>query len=116
MELYVGGYKQGKLKYVRRKYEGRVAESDIDERIFNDFHLWVRELMMQDENVEEKILEYLELHPDCIIICDEIGNGIVPIDPFERRYREQVGRILAELAQRADHVERVICGLGICIK
>ncbi len=32
--------------------------------------------------------------PDCIIISDEIGNGIVPMEHEEREYRELTGRLL----------------------
>ena len=59
---------------------------------------------------------FLERHPDCIIISDEIGNGIVPLDGFEREYRERTGRMLVELADRAEEVIRVICGIGQRIK
>ena len=61
----------------------------------------------------DAVLEYQE---DCIIISDEIGNGIVPTDSFEREYRERVGRILVQLADRAKEVERVLCKIGQKIK
>ena len=51
-----------------------------------------------------------------MIICDEIGNGIVPLDAFEREYREHTGRILIELAGKADEVVRIICGIQQRIK
>ena len=50
------------------------------------------------------------------IICDEVGNGIVPMDAFEREYRERLGRFLIEVAKRADRVERIMCGIGQRIK
>lgn len=34
-------------------------------------------------------MAFLQKEPDCILISDEIGNGIVPIDAFERQYREK---------------------------
>ncbi len=110
MELYIGGYKQGKLKYVLTKYP------NAENRVCNDLHLWIREMLQEGQDAELEVIRYIEENPDCILICDEIGNGIVPVDAFERRYREQVGRILIEVAKRADRVERVICGLGQRIK
>lgn len=110
MELYIGGYKQGKLKYVLTKYP------NAENRVCNDLHLWIREMLQEGQDAESEVIRYIEENPDCILICDEIGNGIVPVDAFERRYREQVGRILIEVAKRADRVERVICGLGQRIK
>ena len=35
---------------------------------------------------------FAEKNKDTIVIADEIGNGIVPLDAFEREYREQTGR------------------------
>ncbi len=64
------------------------------------------------ENPKESILDFITKYPDCILISDEIGNGIVPMDAFEREYREQTGRILIELAKEAEEVTRVICGIG----
>ena len=72
--------------------------------------------MEQKENSKEKILSFIEENKECIIICDEIGNGIVPLDAFEREYREHTGRILIELAGKADEVVRIICGIQQRIK
>ena len=63
-----------------------------------------------------EICQFVDQHPNCVMISDEVGNGIVPVDAFEREYRERTGRILVELARRADEVERVICGIGQRIK
>ena len=64
----------------------------------------------------KKLYQHIEESPDTILISDEIGNGIVPMDPHEREYREQSGRVLIELAGRADEVVRVVCGIGQKIK
>lgn len=128
MELYIGGYAQGKLAYVQKKYS-LTAEQTIDGameefngqrtsgvRIFNHFHLWVRRHLKAGEDVGMLMERLLAEQPDCIILSDEIGNGIVPIDPAEREYREQTGRLLCELAEKASHVERIVCGIGEKIK
>ena len=65
---------------------------------------------------KEPKASFVKKNPDCIIICDEIGNGIVPMDPFERVYRERTGRILISLAENAEEVERIICGIPQKIK
>lgn len=84
--------------------------------IIDHFHEWVKECLRKGECPEEIITEFLDKYPGCIIISDEVGNGIVPMDPFEREYRERLGRILIMLAGQADEVERIICGLGQRIK
>ena len=115
MELYIGGYAQGKKEYVFSR-KANVPEPCI----VDELHMWYKRLLRDEnrsgENAEQVILSYCTNHPDCILICDEIGNGIVPIDPFERTYRERLGRLLIDLAKRADHVERVVCGIGQVLK
>ena len=130
MKLVIGGTAQGKLEYVLLKYElqknkvwdGCIPNNtdDIERKekpvIINHFHLWVKSRMISGGCPEDEIMSFLDCNEDCIIICDEIGNGIVPIEPFEREYRERVGRILVQLAKRAEEVERIVCGIGQRIK
>ncbi len=76
--------------------------------------------VQQKESYVNKTLEYLstmiERNPDLIFICDEVGNGIVPVEKEERDYRECVGRVLCVLAEKAERVERVHCGISQKIK
>lgn len=132
MKLVIGGYSQGKLDYVLSRgtcteyyiIDGELPNAEqlqqsIDNGktvIVNHFHEWMRKSLMQGKNPEQEILEFIEKAPDCIVISDEIGNGIVPIDSFERGYRERTGRIMVKLAEQADEVVRVICGIGQKIK
>ena len=51
-----------------------------------------------------------------IVIQTEIGGGIVPMDQAEREKREAAGRLGCLLAQRADTVIRVCCGLPQLLK
>ena len=111
MKLIIGGFAQGKLDYVKRTYCGE--QSPV---ILNDLHLWIKAQMMDGKDPEAGIHEFVKANPDCILISDEIGYGIVPMDAFEREYRERCGRILVELAKEAEEVERVICGIGQRIK
>lgn len=130
MELYIGGYAQGKLHYVLKKYaeykfyvlDGKdvvilpidLAKKNSEEKsrvIFNHFNLWIREVLIGGMNAEIEVMRFLKDNPNSIIICDEVGNGIVPLEPFEREYREQLGRILIQLATKAERVGRILCGL-----
>ena len=47
---------------------------------------------------------------------DQVGCGVVPIDPDERAWRERAGRLSCELALRADTVVRLVCGCPQVIK
>ena len=51
-----------------------------------------------------------------IVIAAELGAGLVPIDRTEREKREAAGRLACLLAERADTVVRVCCGLGQVLK
>ena len=46
----------------------------------------------------------------------EVGGGVIPLDRGERIWRENAGRLACLLAERADQVILVHCGIGICIK
>lgn len=127
MNLVIGGYAQGKLQYVLQKYqleENVVWDAALpDEKelpegmaVVNHFHQWVRSRLLDGGCPEEEVQSFLNRCGDCIIICDEIGNGIVPMEAFERKYRERIGRMLIQLAREAEEVERVICGIGQKIK
>lgn len=125
MKLYIGGYAQGKRAYVQEKYklsDSQTADGERDELetaeavVYDHFHLWVRRKLAEGADVETLTAGLLERNPDCIIICDEIGNGIVPLAAEEREYRERTGRLLCELAKKAECVERILCGIGQRIK
>ena len=49
-------------------------------------------------------------------IATEVGGGVVPVDAEQRHHREQAGRLACLLAQRADTVVRVCCGIPQVLK
>ena len=55
-------------------------------------------------------------NPDLILVTNELGYGVVPVDRFDREYREKTGRVCCEIAKQATEVHRVICGIGTVIK
>lgn len=136
MRLVIGGYAQGKLDYVLDKYhlskeavwdaalpedaEGILVISGNDlidgPVIIDHLHIWVKKRILDGGYPEEELETFLAHCENCILISDEIGNGIVPVDASEREYRERMGRILIRLAGQAKGVERVICGIGQQIK
>ena len=110
MVLIIGGSYQGKTEYAREHFpEGH---------FFNQAHLFIKKRLSEGKNEEEI---YQELITACgdengVVIAEEIGNGIVPMEDFDRRYRDVAGRILIRLAAEATEVHRVICGIGQRIK
>ena len=126
MKLVIGGYANGKLDYVLgrpeaqayRVYDGCLPEEAewLEQVIIDHLNLWIKKQLEEQQNPEQRLDEFLKQCPDCILISDEIGNGIVPMDAFEREYREKTGRILIELAKQAGEVVRVVCGIGQKLK
>jgi adenosylcobinamide kinase/adenosylcobinamide-phosphate guanylyltransferase len=51
-----------------------------------------------------------------IVTTAELGGGVVPLDPDERAARERAGRLACLLAERADTVIRVFCGIPKVLK
>ena len=127
MEVYTGGAFQGKLEYVLAKkgygkenvLEGAVlnpAASMGGYKVINHFHEFVRNYADKPEEVNRFAEILIRTRDDIIIITDQVGCGIVPLDREERKWRELHGRVMCRLASNAKHVERIICGLGQVIK
>lgn len=132
MKLVIGGRAQGKLNYVLQHmtdenyqiYDGVFPDEgelfNLTKKnewlIVNHFHNWVNKELKENRNPEEEMEAFLKKGVRFVIISDEIGNGIVPVDAFERDYRERTGRMLITLASQADEVVRVLCGIGQKIK
>ncbi len=51
-----------------------------------------------------------------VVIATEVGGGVVPVDAEQRAAREAAGRLSCLLAQRAQRVVRVFCGLPMVLK
>lgn len=101
MILVTGGFASGRHTYVRNvlKYtESEIAEVTAD---------LCREY--DDKTVDM-------LCSKKAVIVQECGCGLVPIDENEKCFREQNGKLSAELASRADHVVRIVCGIAQNIK
>lgn len=132
MILIIGGIGQGKRSFARqqaaRRKGGAASESisfvDGSSASWEEFlnaeygcnlHLMIRRRLQENKwmGMEQQLLKTC---PDRILITDEIGAGIVPVDAFEREYRELTGRICCKLAAEAKEVWRVTAGIGIKIK
>ena len=120
MKFITGGAYQGKLEYAKKLYPGAEwtdgAGCSLQEILscgaVDHFHLFVRRWLQEGKTPQELIRAILDKNRDLIIVCDEIGCGLVPTDAFEREYRESVGRICTQLVEYADEVYRVTCGTG----
>ena len=118
MTIYLGGFGHGQAALCEKE-TGRIpvsCEHDcaaaLSAPAVADFHLLVRALLARGGDAQDFARRLLEENPDAAICCDEIGGGIVPLDPAERRWREETGRALGILAAAPDtRVVRVWYGL-----
>lgn len=124
MELIVGGAYQGKEAYARQRFpeiswadgENCTEEEFLSCQGILNFQRYLERRMEEGKPVEHLAEQMYEKNPDMVIVADEIGCGIVPMDPFQRKFREQAGRVCTKLAEKSVRVHRVICGVGTVIK
>lgn len=109
MIFITGGRSQGKRAYAERTI-GPAAEC------IYDYQDRVRALMAEGIDPEAFTAQFLDAHPDVVIVMDEVGSGIVPIEAEERAWREACGRCGCLIAARADAVVRLVCGIPVVIK
>ena len=126
MDFIIGGRNQGKLAYGMKQYgitEEEIfyaEDADIYEvtgkRCLYGFHLLVIRFLSDQRDLSETLQDIFAKNTFQVIISDEIGYGLVPVDAFEREYRETVGRCCCKIAGEAGRVIRVVCGLPQEIK
>ena len=112
MILILGGIGQGKLDYVLKK-----TGYTTDDVAYHPQDAQFRPIFAGVECWSDLDVDLLLTHnPNVIILCCEVGCGVVPAQPEERVWREQVGRLCCRLAQEATTVERIFCGIPMVLK
>lgn len=56
------------------------------------------------------------LKQKALILCAEVGSGVVPLERAERDWREATGRLCVQLAKEASAVVRIVAGIPVAIK
>lgn len=134
--LVLGGAFQGKGDFVQQEYHIKkqdmitsleslksyiLSEEKRTPVVINGFHAIVGEAVKKQEDISF-FTQWLSKEQGSfqkggwIIISDEIGCGIVPVEKDERRIREETGRMLCRISSQADKVFRVMCGIPTQIK
>lgn len=127
MILIIGGACQGKQNFLRKNFPNQAEETIVDGesasweeflsascvknlhrmvwRRFKEGESWEK----LENNMAEEIFSFC---PDRIVLTNEIGCGIVPVEACMRAYRETTGRICCKLASYSREVWRVTAGIG----
>lgn len=128
MKLIIGGSFQGKSAYAIEQFrptpvvangstctQNEILRCDI----WDHLHLYIRHLLTQHisaKEIERQIHNLCQNNPSMCIVCNELGNGVVPMEAFDRLYRETVGRVCCNIAKEAEEVIRIVCGIPVMLK
>ena len=94
--------------------ETRSESSACKDTVFLSFS--GSDLIHLEESADQFVKILLEKNHEIVIVSDELGYGIVPIEKQDRIWRETVGRVCTCAAGCADEVVRVVCGIGMKLK
>lgn len=122
--LIIGGSYQGKTDFARRQfglnafYDCGIENAHGPEQYpaVSRLHLWTKATLEAGKSQEHILEECLHIFLGKVICCDDISSGIVPLDRIEREWRELTGRCLCALAEQAELVIRVHCGMPQVLK
>lgn len=126
MVVIIGGAHQGKTAFAQEHFglegeqisrwngheNGHGNENwDWSRPALADLELFVLELVRRGE---DPAVWYRENRPrleDKLVLCREIGGGVVPVEREMRRWQEAAGRLLQWLCRDAEQVWRLYCGI-----
>ena len=119
MDFVIGGAYQGKKAFAMEHFY--LSEKDIYTCTCDGEPDWNARCI---EHLEQYVLYCVrtntapraDFRSDAVLIGDDIFCGVVPADPELRAWRELCGRTLTALAQNAEEVTRVFCGIPKKIK
>jgi adenosyl cobinamide kinase/adenosyl cobinamide phosphate guanylyltransferase len=113
MVLIVGGEGSGKRTFAQSMgyTPAEMADGVVDERPVV-FHL-ERMVFADPESIDDLLTQLVRKE---VVICNEVGSGVMPVDWKERAGREATGRLCVRLAKQAECVVRMVSGLPTVIK
>jgi len=119
MILIFGGAYNGKLEFVKEKYDLNNEEIffctnenlNFKKKVLCGLHIFTKACILNNINPLEILENNMDILKDKIIVCDEINSGIVPIDKLDRAWREETGRVLQLLSKNSSSVYRMFFGI-----
>ncbi|MFB0920908.1 MAG: bifunctional adenosylcobinamide kinase/adenosylcobinamide-phosphate guanylyltransferase [Oscillospiraceae bacterium] len=113
MILIVGGAYSGKREFAKSL---GYAETEMADAVLDDKPVLYNLQDLVAAAPERAPLLVDALVKKNVVICNEVGSGIIPVDTNERAAREATGRLCILLAQKAEKVVRIVCGIPAVIK
>ena len=112
MRFVTGGACQGKHTFVNGKFPQEMCITIREEQILENMSAGIDTILQLQKEIAEVELS----GGQAIIIMNETGSGITPMELSQRKLRDEMGKIGCALATEAEEVYRVIAGIGIQIK
>ncbi len=85
--------------------------------------LWLSNLLMRQKSDQEimndvgRLIDTVKQSPSSLIfVSNEVGMGIVPVDPLGRRFRDLSGMANQKIAEAADRVVFMVSGIPTFLK
>lgn len=111
MIFVVGGYAAGKRTFVEKTF-GFSSEEMSDSLLVEKPVFYAVEQL----NISQLEEAFWILSQKKVVIAQEIGCGLIPMEKELREKRELLGRFCCRLAQEAQEVYRITAGIGRKIK
>lgn len=84
--------------------------------------LWITNLLCSKdpEALHRETLDMLETLPalpgDCLLVANEVGLGVMPVNALARRFADEAGLLHQKLAALCDRVVFMVAGLPLSVK
>lgn len=84
-------------------------------RLVDCLTMWLANGVGPDD-IDDLCAALVDMHSPVVLVTNELGNGIVPMNAMARAFRDDHGRINQAVAAVAGHVWMAVCGLPMRIK
>ena len=113
MVLILGGVGAGKTAYARSLgYTDADFTTDVSDE--KPVLVGLEALVRRDPEQADALL--LPLLQKELVLCCEVGSGVIPLERQDRVWRDAAGRLCVRLAKEASAVVRVVAGIPVVIK
>ncbi|MEW9856363.1 bifunctional adenosylcobinamide kinase/adenosylcobinamide-phosphate guanylyltransferase [Novosphingobium sp. M1R2S20] len=96
------------------------AEAEADVILVDCLTLWLSNLMLAERDLDHAVAEFEAAVSECcvplVMVANEVGYGIVPMNALARRFRDEAGWLNQRTAAIADEVMLVAAGLPLKLK
>ena len=119
MHLIIGGTYQGKRQFAEERFGLKTEDifscagedPDFSHKCLDRLEEFTLACVKAGRDSVAFFRENRERWEDSALILGDISAGVVPVDAEMRAWREENGRLGRYLAEQAESVHRIFCGL-----